>query len=524
MPRRAAHTMQSRPVVVIGAGVGGLACALDLAARGVPVELIEGAGTVGGKLREVPVGGRALDSGPTVFTMRWVFDELFDRLGERLDDHLGLAPASILARHAWTDEACFDLHADLAQSLDAIARFAGAAEAGRYAAFCERARGVYAALERPFLRGSRPNPLSLLARAGWHGLPAMLRIAPFESLWSALGEHFHDARLRQLFGRYATYCGSSPFLAPATLMLVAHVERAGVWLVEGGMQRIADSLARLAVARGVRLRCGEPVAEVIVRDGHARAVRLESGAVIEADGVVFNGDAAAIGAGLLGTQVAAAVAPQAAPRSLSAVTWAMVAGTRGLPLLRHNVCFGADSAAEFDDLFVRAVLPQDPTVYVCAQDRGAHDDAPAPDGTERLLCLVNAPALAAGGTITSTEIQRCETRMFQRLAHCGLTVSMRHPPVVTTPADFAQRFPGSRGALYGPASHGWKASFTRPGARTKVAGLYLAGGTVHPGPGVPMAALSGRLAAASLMHDRAADRSSTSRWRPAATPGGTSTR
>jgi 1-hydroxycarotenoid 3,4-desaturase len=362
----------------------------------------------------------------------------------------------------------------------------------------------------------------LIGADGLRGLMRLPQIKPFSSMWSSLGKYFSDPRLRQLFGRYATYCGSSPFLAPATLMLVAHVERAGVWLVDGGMQRIAATLARLAVARGVELHCGNAVAQVLVRDGIARAVRLASGEVIEADAIVFNGDAAALADGLLGVQVADAVAPQTAQRSLSAVTWSMVAQTRGLPLLRHNVCFGADSASEFDDLFVRAVLPQDPTVYVCAQDRGASGEASV-DGAERLLCLVNAPALAAGRTITPTEIQRCETRMFQVLARCGLTISTGSLPTVTTPADFAERFPGSLGALYGPASHGWKASFSRPGSRTQVAGLYLAGGTVHPGPGVPMAALSGRQAAASVIADRTRARRSTARSPGPAMPGGMST-
>jgi 1-hydroxycarotenoid 3,4-desaturase len=524
MPPSAAHAMTSRPVVVIGAGIGGLACALELAARGTEVGLVERADAVGGKLREVEVGGRRLDAGPTVFTMRWVFDELFDAAGAQLDDHLRLAPAETLARHAWDGEATFDLFADLDRSVDAIGAFSGAAEAQRYVAFCKRAGEVYRALEGPFLRSQRPNPVSLMTRAGWRGLPAMLRISPFATLWSALGEHFHDPRLRQLFGRYATYCGASPFLAPATLMLVAHVEREGVWLVEGGMQRIATALADLAVARGARLRCGAHVSEIVVRDGRARAVRLGSGEVIEAEAIVFNGDSAALAGGLLGVACATALPRRVAgQRSLSALTWNLVGRAGGFELLRHNVFFGADSAREFEDLFMRRTLPAAPTVYVCAQDRDAEGRAPH-DPAERLFCLVNAPATTGADTIDPKEIERCETRMFQTLARCGLTITPESPPVLTTPAEFARRFPGSGGALYGAASHGWKASFTRPGSRCRIPGLYLAGGTTHPGPGVPMAALSGRLAAASLMADRAAGRSSTSRWRPAAMPGGTSTR
>jgi 1-hydroxycarotenoid 3,4-desaturase len=513
-------------VAVIGAGVGGLACAAQLAAAGCTVGVFDRAAVPGGKLSEVTAGGRRLDAGPTVFTMRWVFDALFAEAGRRLDDAVGLVPATLLARHAWNDRERLDLHADLEQAVDAIGAFAGPAEGERYRTFCARARRIYATLERPFLRAQANGIVGLVAKAGARGLPGLLQIAPFSTLWSALGEHFHDPRLRQLFARYATYCGSSPFRAPATLMLVAHVEREGVWYVEGGMQRLADALARLATESGARLNCNTEVARIEVRDGAARGVVLANGERVEADAVVFNGDAAALAQGLLGADAIAAMPPSArGARSLSALTWHFVARARGFPLVRHNVFFSRDYRAEFEALVARGGLADDPTVYVCAQDR---DDGDAVEiAPERLMCLVNAAPLRGDATDRQDplEIERCKHRMLQRLARCGLTLEPSAPALCTTPADFAVRFPGSFGALYGPASHGWRASFQRPGARTRVDSLYLAGGTTHPGPGVPMAALSGRLAATALLADRRRTqaRASTRPSRPAAMPGGTST-
>ena len=514
--------MMNSRVVVIGAGIGGLAAALDLARRGLDVTVLERAGAPGGKMREAAVGGARIDAGPTVFTMRWVFEALFADAGVQLSDHLTLRPAEVLARHAWSADERLDLFADLDRSADAIGAFAGAAAARGFLAHCEQARGIYATLERPFIRSARPTPLSLVRDAGF---AEMWRIKPFETMWQALGEHFTDPRLRQLFGRYATYCGSSPFLAPATLMLVAHVERDGVWLVEGGMHRVAAALADLAETRGATLRLGAEAVEVVLERGRVAGVRLSSGERVAADAVVVNADPAALPAGLLGPAVAGA-APRTPPaaRSLSAVTWALLAETDGFPRVRHTVFFSADYAAEFNDILRRGALPGAPTVYVCAQDRG-DADGPSPAGAERLLCLVNAPPGGDDGAPTPSEIDLCADRTFAHLARCGLRV--RRTPeasVVTAPRDFHRLFPATGGSLYGPAVHGSMASFRRPGARTKVPGLYLAGGGTHPGAGVPMAALSGRLAAASLAEDLARSRASTSRSRPTATLGGTSMR
>ena len=502
-------------VVVVGAGMGGLACALDLAGRGCAVTLVERAAAPGGKMREVVVNGRPIDAGPTVFTMRWVFEELFAAAGATLASHVTLHPAEILARHAWDATARLDLHADPAHSADAIGRFAGAADARGFLLFCAEARRVYETLETPFIRGPLPSPMGLAIAVG---NPArLLGIRPFQTMWNAISAHMRDPRLRQLFGRYATYCGSSPFAAPATLMLVAHVEQEGVWLVEGGMHRLAAALAALAASRGVAFRFESEVAEVLVERGRASGVRLRSGERLEADAVVLNADPGAVAAGLLGPAVQRATpATPAAARSLSAMTFAMEAEACGFPLARHSVFFSADSRTEFDTL-ARGEHPADPTVYICAQDRG--DAERAPDGPERLLLLANAPPDGDARDTNDAEMSRCLSRVLDKVGRCGLQLAPRGV-TATGPAQFNRMFPGTGGALYGPAVHGPLATFRRPGSRTKMPGLYLAGGATHPGAGVPMAALSGRLAASALM----ADLASTRRSPRTATLGGTSTR
>ena len=510
--------LKEHRVVVVGAGIAGLVAALQLAQKNMQVTLIEAANQPGGKMRQLLVDGAPIDSGPTVFTMRWIFEHIYANAATRLEDELKLSALPVLARHAWSATERMDLFADSGRSRDAIARLAGPAEAARFIQFCKQARKVYDALEGPFIRSQSPTLTSMAGDLGMRGLAVLASLGPMSNLWDSLRQHFHDARLQQLFARYATYCGSSPWQAPATLMLITQVELGGVWSVDGGMHALARSLAALAEKRGVSIRYASPCSEILTERKKVSGVRLASGEVLPADSVVFNGDASALSQGLLGASVRKA-APKlsTSQRSLSALTWSVHAATEGFPLDRHNVFFQPDYAREFSDIFSRERLPQTPTVYVCAQDRGSDAAAPKRD---RLLVLVNAPA-ERGRTLTESEIDACETHSFSLLARYGLNIHRTPENTLrTAPAEFHRLFPGSAGALYGMATHGWMSAFARSGAKTPLTGLYLAGGTVHPGPGVPMAAMSGQLAAATLM----AHLDSTSRSRRVVISGGTSMR
>ena len=505
-------TRSGKPrVAIVGAGVGGLAAAIDLARRGHRVTVFEQAAAPGGKLREVAVGDARIDAGPTVFTMRWVFEGLFLDAGERLEDHLQLEPAEVLARHAWAEGGRLDLHADRERSCRSIAHFAGRREAASYREFCRRAGRLHAALRDTFM--ARPLPsqfelMSALARRGLaaHGLRAMLGTPPWHTLWRALGEHFRDPRLRQLFARYATYVGSSPLAAPATLMLIAHVEQEGVWRVEGGMHRVARALQRLAESQGAVFRFGSKVERLCIDGDRCHGLQLASGETVEADAVVFNGDANALADGLLGAPARAAGAPMdRRQRGLSAVTWCLHAPTQGFELAHHNVFFAGDYPTEFHEIFDRRGVARTPTVYLCAQDRGVTARSAAARGPlarQRLLLLVNAPADGDVGGVDDALLQRIEGDVFGLLERCGLSITRSAgEAVVTRPQDFERLFPGTGGSLYGRANHGAFASFDRPTAASAIGGLYLAGGSAHPGPGIPMATLSGRIAAAQLAKD-----------------------
>jgi 1-hydroxycarotenoid 3,4-desaturase len=488
---------QDQKAVVIGAGMGGLAAAIRLAAAGLSVTLIEAADGPGGKMRSVPSAAGPVDCGPTVLTMRAVFDDLFALAGQRLEDHLTLLPQPILARHWWRDGSQLDLFADPARTTAAIAAFGGAQAEADFRRFDAMAAGLHQAFEGPVMQAAQPDLAGILrntlaAPRLWSAL------LPGLSLERRLALSFRDPRLRQLFGRYATYVGGAPNLSPAVLALIWRAEAQGVWAVKGGMRHLAAALATLAEELGVRLIYGQGVKAISRQKGRVTSVALTDGRALPCGQVVFNGDPRALETGLLGQAAQEAVPTSATtPRSLSAWVWAFAAKVSGPELVHHNVFFGPDPRLEFGPI-AKGQMPTAPTLYICAQDRASGQ---TPDGPERFEIIMNGPA---DRPQDAGERDQCRRRTFQILASFGLEF---HPvpeaQALTTPAQFATRFPGSQGAIYGRSPHGSFATFQRPGARTRLPGLYLAGGGAHPGAGVPMAALSGKHAAEAILSDLA---------------------
>lgn len=509
----------STRIVIIGAGIAGLAAALRLSgfARETGRELVvlERHAAPGGKMRTLPSAAGPVDAGPTVLTMRHVFDELFSEAGARLEDHVTLIPQTILARHWWPDGSTLDLHADPDTSAAAIRAFAGPKAEKEFRAFSQRAAQLFKAFDAPMMQAAEPSLSSLSAHVMRNPslIPAM---APQSSLAELLNRQFSDRRLAQLFGRYATYVGGSPYRSPAILALIWQAEAAGVWCVKGGMHQLAHAIERLAAARGVQFRYQSHVARIETQGSRISAVHLANGERIATGTILFNGDPRALATGALGravTEVAAATRTTA--RSLSAQVWSFAATPAGPDLAHHNVFFSADPRAEFTAL-EQGRQPRDPTLYICAEDRGQTTPLPR---TERFEIIANAPPIT-DPTATPEDFAACQTLTFQTLARFGLTFdSLPGPGALTTPQGFAHLFPASTGSLYGQSPHGMMAAFQRPTARTQIKGLYLAGGGTHPGAGVPMATLSARHAAAAILNDL----SSTSTSRQTAMRGGMST-
>ncbi|MEM1074163.1 MAG: 1-hydroxycarotenoid 3,4-desaturase CrtD [Pseudomonadota bacterium] len=502
-----------RHTIVIGAGVAGLAAAMRLAAGGMQVTLLERHAHPGGKIRTLPSEAGPVDAGPTVLTMRHVFDDLFGCVGEELTDHIALIPQSILARHFWPDGSRLDLHADPLASREAIADFAGPKAADDFTRFHKRTAQLFDAFDAPVIQAPAPQ-LRELAPCVMRQ-PALIRaMAPLSTLKQLLTRGFDDPRLAQLFGRYATYVGGAPHLSPAILSLIWQAEASGVWVVKGGMHKLTLAMAKLARKAGVDIRYATHVDAIRTRNGRATGV-VTDGIELMADAVLYAGDPRALATGSMGEDLKS-IAPQTLrlPRSFSARVHSFAAAVGDAPLIHHNIFFAANPDSEFEDL-VAGRMPRDPTLYLCAEDRGQNTDTPE---LERFEIISNAPALS--NDTPPEELEQWHHQIMQKMASMGVTFAPNPPPTtITTPRDFATLFPETQGALYGQSPHGLMAAFQRPTAKTPIAGLWLAGGGTHPGAGVPMATLSARHAAEAILRDQ----TSTSMSPPMDMRGGMST-
>ncbi|MFP7672403.1 1-hydroxycarotenoid 3,4-desaturase CrtD [Marivita sp. S0852] len=501
----------SERVIVVGAGIGGLTAALPLVHHGFDVTVLERHPAPGGKMRQV----NGVDAGPTVLTLLEVFERLFDDVGETLSDHVTLIPQEILARHWWADSGPLDLFPCAEKSADAVEEFAGPTSRTEFLTFTHRAARLFDGFHEPMMLSAEPR----LGRLTKHVLThprLILDMTPGLTLKQLLKSSFSDPRLQQLFGRYATYVGGSPDRSPALLSLIWEAEARGVWCVKGGMHALACSIADLIQSKGGDIRTNAHVQSIDTTSGGVSGVTLATGETLSADHVVFNGDPRALALGLLGTdvQTTARVTTKKA-RSHSANVWSFSSMPSDLPLVHHNVFFCDPSENEFADI-KHGKIPRDPTLYVCAEDRG--QDTPHPE-TERFEIIMNAPPLTQR-TPQPEDFDTCHSRTFPQLRRFGLTFSPEPGANSLSQAKtFDALFPGSAGSLYGQSPHGMTAALGRPTARTKIRGLYLSGGGTHPGAGVPMAALSGRHAAEAIVTDL----TSTSRFRKTDMRGGMST-
>jgi len=478
---------------VVGAGVGGLAAAARLARRGHRVTVCEQAARVGGKLGLLARDGFRFDTGPSLLTMPHVFEELFAATGDPMASVLTLRPVDPVARYRFGDGTGFESSSDLptmVANLDRLSPGSGA----DWVRFIDRASKTWAASRRPFLESALDGPRSLITR---ETRPRdLFAVSPWLTLRRLARRHFDDPRLVTFVDRYATYTGSDPRRAPAALAVVPYVEHTfGAWYVEGGLAGLGDALADRAVACGARVLTSTDVVQVETPGGRVDGVHLADGARLPAEVVVANVDARLLYETLVrDTRTRRARRRlRRAPPSLSG--FVMLLGVRGRTpgLHHHTVLFPRDYDAEFDDLFGPYPRPvRDPTLYVSVPD----DSAVAPPDHEAWFVLVNAPRQGQGGIDWDAPgfAEQYADRLMDLLAERGVDLGGRVLfREIITPGDLERRTRAAGGAIYGTSSNGPRATFLRPANRSPVPGLFLVGGSSHPGGGLPLVALSARI-------------------------------
>lgn len=487
------------PVIVVGAGIGGLSAAIRLAAAGQPVVIFEQNSAVGGKMGEVRAKGFRWDTGPSVITMRHVFEDLFAAAGRRLKDYLTLVPVEPLTRYFYPDGVVLDASRDLSKMAAQIAALDERDVEG-YLAYLAYAARIHR-ITGPVFIYDRPPTWRSFTRVP---LGDALRIDPWRKMDRAIRSFVRSPHLRQLLGRFATYVGASPYQAPATLNVIAHVElTGGVWYPQGGVYTIANCLAELATELGVEIHTNCPV-QKIETTGHAvDGVRLGDGSLVRAQAVIANVDVNTVYQKLLPASDTTAKKVEKLNRlepSCSGFLLLLGLDKQHLELAHHNIFFSGDYRREFADIFQRGMPPEEPTIYVAITSKT--DAAHAPPGGENWFVLVNAPPLGPEFDWT-TQATIYRGLVLDKLAQFGFEVRP-HIQVerMLTPADLARSTGAWRGALYGVSSNSPWTAFRRPHNRAgDVRGLYFVGGTTHPGGGVPMVTLSGKVAAAMVLED-----------------------
>jgi len=496
-------------VAVIGAGVAGLAVSARLAKRGHTVTVLEAAETVGGKLGRYERDGFVFDTGPSLLTLPAVYRDTFRKSGRPLERELELVPVDPAFHYRFADGKEVRLpNASRAGTRRALDDAFGGGAADQWSALIERAGRIWDVTRGPFLESpiEGPKTLARLSR----NLDHVRTVAPWQTLRGIGGQYLRDPHLQMMLDRYATYSGSDPRRAPGVLSTIPYVEQTfGAWHVPGGLRNLGEALNRRLDLRGAVVRTGTEVVEVVLDGGRASGVRLADGEVVPADVVVANCDASVLYGRLLPEHPAARkVLTSIRKAGLSFSGFVLLLAVRGRTpgLAHHTVLFPGDYDDEFDSVFGTSRRPArptpDPALYLCSPD----DPAMRPDGHESWFVLVNAPRQRdpvgperQPGTIDWTMPGVADAYaddVLATMARRGLDVRDRLLwRVVRTPADLERETGAPGGAIYGTSNNSQRAAFLRPANQSPVPGLFLVGGSSHPGGGLPLVGLSAEIVA-----------------------------
>ncbi|GGG68863.1 phytoene desaturase family protein [Paenibacillus radicis (ex Gao et al. 2016)] len=492
----------SQQIVVIGGGLGGLSAAIRLASDGNHVTVLEKNERAGGKLNLRTGKGYSFDTGPSILTMPWVLEKLFADAGRKLEDYMTLVRVEPQWRTFFEDGVSLDISGDIPTMLEHLNRISPKDAAGffNYLHYCQQ---MYELSTKSFFDKSLSGLNDL---RNLHSLKELLAMDPLRSMHHSTSKFFTDKHLRQLFDFFIMYIGSSPYAAPAVLSQLVHVQMGlGIYYVEGGMHHIASGMLKLLDELNVEVRTQSEVVQINVKGAKAAGVTLLDGTVIPADLVVSNMEAIPVHRKLLNQHPKADTILKKLDKyapSVSGLVLLLGVDKQYEQLLHHNFFFSENPDKEFDDIFVKGIASDDPTVYIGVSSKS--DPTQAPTGKENLFVLTHVPPLRPGESFQHMQEQYREI-VLNKLERMGLQDIRAHIEFEYRfiPDDLERLYGSNGGSIYGVVTdRKLNGGFKVPSQSEFLDNLYFVGGSTHPGGGVPMVVLSGQLTA-DLIKDRA---------------------
>ena len=479
-------------VGIVGSGIGGIAFAIRMQLLGHAVTVFESNERAGGKLGQLNLAGYRFDTGPSLFTMPQLVDELFELAGRNPQDYLNYQRLPELCNYFWEDQTRLKTVEDPKETSQRIAEVLNEDETTVYQ-YLKDAGSKYNIISDLFLDDSLHKLSTWTGKKALIGYANLHKLGLFQTMHQAHKSRFRNSKTVQLFDRYATYNGSDPYQTPATLSIIPHLEyNLGAYFPVGGMIEIPNSLVRLAEELGVQFRLSEAVEKIRTNGNTADGIQTKSG-LYDFDFVASNADIRPTYDQLLPAPLRPnKLLKQARSSSGIIFYWGIKQTFEALGV--HNIFFSKDYKAEFNALFKQETLFEDPTVYVHISSKVAREDAP--EGCENWFVLVNAPANS--GQDWDEMVQRCRKQVIDKINRI-LGINLEDYLVAEDyldPRRIETRTSSSGGALYGNASNNKFAAFLRhPNYRSAIKNMYWIGGSVHPGGGIPLCLSSAKIAA-----------------------------
>lgn len=485
---------------IVGSGLGGLSAAIRLASAGYEVEIFESNSYPGGKAASVEFDGFRFDAGPSLLTMPFVLEDLFAEAGENLSDHLNLKRMDIICKYFYPDSTILNAYSDTNKFADEI-ELKTSDEKDSVLNYLDYCKNIYELTAELFLFNSPSRLKTFFNAKAFKTLFKINQIDPFRTMDKSNRRFFNDEKTIQLFNRYATYNGSDPYQAPATLNIIQHVEyNLGAFLPEKGIHQLTQELYNLALKKNVKFHFNTEVKSLVSENGSVKAINTGDN-TYNFDAVISNSDVNTTFQKLLNdNKTLESKRYQKLEPSLSGLVFYWAINDSHPKLEVHNVIFSADYKKEFDDIFNNRIIPENPTIYIYISSKYNQDDAPP--GKENWFVMVNAPYIKEQNW--NQEIKSARKRIVDRI-NSVFEIDIENKITgerILSPLDIQNKTGSFRGSIYGISSNSRNAAFLRqPNKSRSYKNLYFCGGSSHPGGGIPLVILSGKIVSDLIKKD-----------------------